>query len=136
MEKSEDGKALVNVQTMLEPAAAFGTFKMTVRFAMLGLLATLTTELVQDIPVSTNPLLGKLSVKVNTVFKPGICCAAPVTATPAVTVVIFGKVKRLEPVKLKVPVPPVDTFAMATVVGLAVLVYVQVILSPGAGVKL
>ena len=126
MDKSEDGKALVNVHTISVPAADIGTFKITVRLVKLGLLGRLNTELVQEIPsgVSAKPPLGATSVIVKAVLNCVLrsVCAAPVTATPAVVVVMFGKVKPLVPVKLKVPVPPNETFATATVVGLAVLV--------------
>ena len=86
--------------------------------------------------VSTKPPLGAVSTIAKGVFNCELksVCAAPVTATPAVAVVMLGNVSPFALVKLKVPVPPLDTFAIARVVGLAVLVNVQVNKSPGAGV--
>ena len=67
--------------------------------------------------VTKKPPLGKDSL--SAIGLPAVTvCAAPVTATPGVMVVMLGKVGCVPTpaeLKLKVPVPPFDTLAMAMV---------------------
>jgi hypothetical protein len=122
--------AFVTVQAIAEPGAVCAAVKSIAPVVGFTVGWVPPPVPVQVTLTSCHPA-GIVSVMVVAVETAVSVCVAPVTPVPAVTVVMVWLDQPLVPVKVKPPVPPLETFVSVTV-GRRPFVTVQAMADPGA----